>query len=125
MTEKVIEFPKHKVVREVPEDHIIERNRKAELKIADQIIDDMTGFLVTELDNYDMNVQDKDFAKDLVLVADAIKSAVYRQYGFDHYLQTFVDKNVRIIEDAEDMTKEELAARIESIMLEVDKEKEK
>ena len=34
MTEKVIEFPKHKVVREVPEDHIIERNRKAELKIA-------------------------------------------------------------------------------------------
>ena len=38
MTEKVIEFPKHKVVRDVPGQVIEERNRRADLKMADAMV---------------------------------------------------------------------------------------
>ena len=82
MTEKVIEFPKHKVVRDVPGEVIEERNRRAEQKAADAIVDEVVGVLITELDNYYVEVTDKQFSKDFILVIDALKSAVYRQFGF-------------------------------------------
>ena len=45
MTEKVIEFPKHKVVRDVPDEVFEERNRKADQKVADAMVEEMTGLL--------------------------------------------------------------------------------
>ena len=35
MTDKVIEFPKHKVVRDVPDEVFVERSRKADQKVAE------------------------------------------------------------------------------------------
>ena len=67
MTEKVIEFPKHKVVRDVPGDVIEERNRRADLKMADAMVTEITSMIITELDNYYVNIEDESFTKDLVL----------------------------------------------------------
>ena len=41
--DKVIEFPKHKVVREVPDTIKEERNQRAQQKMADTIVDEITG----------------------------------------------------------------------------------
>lgn len=119
MTEKVIEFPKHKVVRDVPGEVIEERNRRADQKMADAMVDEITGMMITELDNYYVEVEDKQFTKDLVLVVDALRAAVYRSFGIDHHLHAFIDNNVKLIEGGEGMTKEELKEKIEKVMSEL------
>lgn len=125
MTEKVIEFPKNKVVREVPEEVHRERQAKADQKLADSIVEDVTGLIITELDNFYVDVQDKQFSKDLVLVADAIKAAVYRSFGIDHHLHDFIDKNVTLIEgNFDSMSKDEIKEKIESVMKELSEAKQ-
>lgn len=125
MTDKVIEFPKHKVVREIPEEIHKERQAKADQKVADTIVDEITGLIITELDNYYVEVTNKQFSKDLVLVADAIKAAVYRSFGIDHHLHEFIDKNVTLIEgNFDNMSKEEIKEKIETVMKELTEAKE-
>ena len=59
MTDKVIEFPKNKVVRELPEEIHKARQAKADQKFADSVVDELAGFLLTELDNYNLSVDNK------------------------------------------------------------------
>lgn len=126
MTEKVIQFPKSKVVREIPEEVHHQRQAKADQKLADSIVDEITGLIITELDNYYVDVENKQFAKDMILVADSLKACVYRSFGIDHHLHTFIDQNVKIIEgDLGAMTKEEIKEKIEKIMDELSEAKEK
>jgi hypothetical protein len=119
MTEKVIEFPKHKVVRDVPGEVIEERNRRADQKMADSIVDEIAGIMITELDNYYVSVEDKQFTKDFILVVDSLKAAVYRSFGIDHHLHPFIDDNVKLIEGHEGMTKEEIREKIETVIAEL------
>ena len=121
MNKKVIEFPKHKVVRDLPGEVIEERNRRADQKTADIIVEEITAIMITELDNYDAIVDEDSFTKDLVLVVDALRAAVYRQFGFEHHLHPFIEKNIKIIskKDAkamEDMNEEQILNLIESMM---------
>ena len=126
MTHKVIEFPKSKVVREVPEEIHLERQAKADMKQADAIVDEIAGIMLTELDNYYVDISDKQFAKDIILVVDALKAAVYRSYGIDHHLHPFIDDNVKLIEgDIDSLSKEEIKEKIEKIMVELSEAKEK
>lgn len=126
MTHKVIEFPKNKVVREVPEEIHLERQAKADMKQADAIVDEIAGIMLTELDNYYVDINQKQFAKDIILVVDALKAAVYRSYGIDHHLHAFIDDNVKLIEgDLESLSKEEIKEKIEKIMIELSEAKEK
>ena len=121
MTEKVIEFPKHKVVRDLPGDVIEERNRRADQKMADSIIQELTAIIITELDNYNVNIEDESFTKDLVLTVDALRATVYRQFGFEHHLHPYIEKNIKIIskkdaEAIEDMTEEQIQSMITEMM---------
>jgi vacuolar-type H+-ATPase subunit E/Vma4 len=123
---KVIEFPKSKVVRDIPQEHLVARQAKADLKLADSIVDEITGMMLTELDNYYIEVADKTFNKDLVLVVDALKSAVYRSFGIEHHLQDFVDKNVKVLEGIDaDTSKEEIQEKIDAVIKELQSAKER
>jgi hypothetical protein len=124
MNDKVIEFPKNKVVRELPEEIHKARQQKADQKFADSVVDELSGFLLTELDNYNIPVENKQFAKDMVLVVDALRAAVYRSLDLEHHLHIFIDDNVKILEgNVEGLTKEELADRIAEMIEEIAKEK--
>lgn len=126
MTDKVIEFPKHKVVRDVPVDVIEERNRKADQKMADALVDDMAGILVTELDNFDVDVQSKTFAKDFIVVVDALKATIFRQFGLDHPFHKFTDKNISIVDaDFGTLTKEEIQDKLDEVMADLVATKER
>ena len=125
MTDKVIEFPKNKVVRDVPDEQLKERSLRQAEKLADTIVDEIMGLIIGELDNFLIDVEDKKSTKDLVLVIDALRATVYRSLGLDHHLHPFIDKNVKLIEGASKMTKEELQEYIESIISEVDEEVDK
>ena len=132
MTDKVIEFPKHKVVRDVPGEVLEERARRADQKMADAIVSDITAMILTELDNFYVSVEDETFTKDLVLVVDALKATVYRQFGFEHHLHPFIEDNITIIskDDAkamEDMNEEQIQKMIEDMLAskeKLDKEEE-
>jgi hypothetical protein len=130
MTDKVIEFPKHKVVRDIPGDVLEERARRADQKMADAIVSDITAIILTELDNYDVNIEEESFAKDVVLMVDTLRAAVYRQFGFEHHLHPYIEKNIKIIskkdaEAMEDMTEEQIKKVIEDMMkTKLDKEDE-
>ncbi len=122
---KVIAFPPHKVVREVPEEQIIERNRRADQKFCDSVVDDLCGMVITELDNYFINVQDEAFTKDFILVADSLKAAIYRQFDLEHHLHEFVDNNVKLIKgDVSEMSAEEVRAKIDQVIKELQETKE-
>ena len=121
--DKVIEFPKSKVVRELPEEIHKARQAKADQKFADSVVDELSGFLLTELDNYDLQVENKAFSKDFVLVVDALRATIYRSLGLDHHLHTFIDDNVHMIEGAGNLSKEELTDRIVEMIEEMAKEK--
>lgn len=124
--DKVIEFPRHKVVRDVPGEVIEERNRKADQKMADAMVDDLAGIIATELDNFDLDVQSKDFAKDFIVVVDALKAAIYRQFGIDHHFHEFTDKNISIIDaDFGSLSKEQIQDRIDTVMADLVATKEK
>ena len=121
MTDKVIEFPKHKVVRDVPGEVMEERARRADQKMADAIVEEITSIILTELDNYHVDVEEESFAKDVVLVVDALRATVYRQFGFEHHLHPFIEKNIKIISKAdakamEDMNEEQILNMIEDMM---------
>ena len=63
----------------------------------------------------------RSFTKDLVLVVDALRASVYRQFGFEHHLHPFIEKNIKIIskKDAkamEDMNEDQILDMIESMM---------
>jgi hypothetical protein len=127
MTDKVIEFPKHKVVRDVPGEVLEERARRADMKMADAIVSDITAIIVTELDNFYVEVEEESFAKDLVLVVDALRATVYRQFGFEHHLHPFIEKNITIISktDAkamEEMNEEQIQKMIEDMLASKEKE---
>jgi hypothetical protein len=97
MTTTILEFPKHKIVREVPKEVSEERMKKAERKFAESIVDEITGALIGELDNYNLDVSSEEFSKDFVLASDAIKAVVYRQFGIEHHLHTFIDNNIKFV----------------------------
>jgi hypothetical protein len=122
MTDKVIEFPKNKVVRDLPEEVHKARQAKADQKFADSVVDELSGILITELDNYGVEVTNKVFAKDFILVADALRASVYRQFDLEHHLHDFIDENVKIIEGKDGLSKEELADKISSIIEDMIKE---
>ena len=121
MTEKVIEFPKHKVVRDLPGNVMEERQRRSDQKMADSIVEELTSIIITELDNYNVNIEDESFTKDLVLTVDALRATVYRQFGFEHHLHPYIEKNIKIIskkdaEAMEDMTEEQIQNMITEMM---------
>ena len=126
MTDKVIEFPKHKVVRDVPDEVFEERNRRADQEVADAMVEEMTGFLLTELDNYDVEVENATFVKDFIVVVDSLKGAIYRSFGLDHPFHAFVDKNVSVYDaDFGTLSKEEIQDRIDHVMADLIATKEK
>jgi hypothetical protein len=126
MTSKLIEFPKSKVVREVPEEQQKVRQARAEQKMADAIVDDVADMCITELDNCTIDVQQEQFAKDFIMVIDSLRACVYRQFGIDHHLHDFVDRNVAFIEgDMDSMSDQEIKEKIEAVMKDLSAAKEK
>ena len=124
MSDKVIEFPKSKVVRDIPEEVHKARQAKADQKLADSIVDEITGFIITELDNYGVEVTDQQFAKDYILVIDSLKASVYRSFGLDHHLHDFIDKNVSLIKgDLDEMTDDEIREKIDQVIKELEEAK--
>jgi hypothetical protein len=96
--DKVVQFPKHKIVREAPVD--IEALTKAKEKgiqnFADSVTNDIIGYVIGDLENYGIDVESEQFIKDFSLTADSLRATVYRTFELQHNLHDFIDNNLTI-----------------------------
>jgi hypothetical protein len=97
---KIVEFPKHKIVREIPTDEgvVSEAKIKGRMNYADGIVDDMVDIMLEELENQGIDVENDFFMKDFSMTVDALRATVYRQLDLEHGLHNFIDENVRMID---------------------------
>jgi hypothetical protein len=96
---KVVDFPKHKIVREAPvNNEVVEAAKeKGLLNFSDSIVDDLLQGMIETLENYGVDVESKTFMKDFSLTADSLRASIYRQFGLDHNLHNFIDSNVKMM----------------------------
>ena len=106
MTEpNVVQFPKNKIVREAIPD-IEELNRVKEKGIknfADTLVSDVSSNLLSDLDNYGIDLDTDSFMKDFHFFIAALTATVYRTLEVDHPLHKFMDESVVVIPMDEDI----------------------
>lgn len=95
---KVVEFPKSKIVRELPPNlpEIEKAKEKSLLNFADSIVDDITTSIFEEFENYGLNTDTDKFAKDFSFSTDALRATVYRLLDIKHHLHEFIDTNIEV-----------------------------
>lgn len=98
---KIVEFPKHKIVREnlSGEDPRLSKVKLAsKLNYADNLVEDIVDMTVEELEAQGIDVEEEKFMKDFSLAVDAIRAAVYRQLDLDHPLHDFIENNITMVD---------------------------
>ena len=95
----VVEFPKNKIVRAAPihVEAIAAAQEKALQNHADTIVEELVEGLVAEIENYGVTIEEKAFMRDFSLTADALRASIYRSFGLDHTLHSFIDNNVKMM----------------------------
>lgn len=94
MAADIIQFPANKIVREVSE---FTETLKAEskLKAIEEFCDIMVSAAYTNLVRGGIDESPTFRIKDFPLVADSIRSSIYRHYDIYHPLQDMVDEAIR------------------------------
>jgi transcriptional regulator NrdR family protein len=98
MTNNVVEFPSHRIIREassIPMQEVLRENSMR--KMADTITDDLIGNIVEDLENSGIDVDRAEFLKDFSLVADSLRASIYRQFEVEHNLHSFIDTNIKMV----------------------------
>ena len=94
---KVVEFPKNKIVREIPIniEEVAKAKEKGLTNFADGIVDDLIANIYGEFENYGLDIEDSElFDKDFSFAMDGVRATVFRLLGLKHHLHEFLDKNV-------------------------------
>lgn len=95
----VVEFPKSKIVREVPHNiEAIEQAKERGLqKFAEEVVDDMIDNLLHDLDSVGVETEGDTFRKDFSLTIDALRATVYRSFNLQHHMHEFIDRNIKMM----------------------------
>jgi hypothetical protein len=107
----VYQFPKSKIVRDVPQDmEEVEKIRtKGKKNYADGMAEELTVIVLTEMENFGMETTHPGFQKDFIFLNDVIKCAIYRSMGLSHGLHEFIDEHVEVVNMAEaDLLEEDI-----------------
>ena len=98
MTENIVEFPRHRIVREnAGHEYIEQAKEKSKANFAENISDDLIGILLEEIENVGVDTSTDEFMKDFSMTVDSLRATVYRTFGVPHHLHEFIDKNVKMI----------------------------
>jgi hypothetical protein len=95
----ILEFPKHKIVREhVPEaQEILRVKEKNKKKFADVLVEDLTQEILYMLSDVGIDTERDDFTKDFHFFVGTLYSLVYRSLDMEHDLHKFIDEHVKLI----------------------------
>lgn len=100
---KIVEFPKSKIFREVPPniEEIEKAREKGIIKHAESIVEDFQINMLEAMENYGIDIDSDFFLKDMSIVTDFIRAAIFRSFKIEHPLHNFVDNNVTLIKRSE------------------------
>lgn len=96
----IVKFPESRIVREVqPNLEEIEKvKEKGKQNYADGMTEEISTFILAELENFGVDTTAKEFTKDFIFLNDVVKCLIYRNMGLEHGLQNFIDEHVQIVE---------------------------
>ena len=102
MTENILEFPKHRIVREYAgvlenDPTIGQAKERSRFNFAESVSDELINVLLNEMENFGMETESDTFLKDFSMTVDAMRATVYRTFGVPHPLHDFIDNNVKMI----------------------------
>jgi len=98
MTENIVEFPRHRIVREHAGIACIEQvKEKSKQTYAESVSDDLIGALLEEMENMGIDTTTDSFIKDFSMTVDSMRATIYRSFGVPHHLHEFIDKSVKMI----------------------------
>lgn len=98
MTENIVEFPRHRIVREHAGIEYIEQvKEKSKQTYAESVTDDLIGALLEEIENIGVDTTTDEFMKDFSMTVDSLRATIYRSFDVPHHLHDFIDKNVKMI----------------------------
>lgn len=99
-TTNIVEFPKSKIVRDgsLNSEAINKMKEKSTQNFADDLVEELTGILLTELDNYGVDIESDTFTKDFYYMVSIMSAMIYRTVDLKHDFHEFLDKNVVVKE---------------------------
>lgn len=95
----VVEFPKHKIVRDPSlntEEAKALKAKRLEL-FADTLTEEVTENILADLANSDIDIENDIFVKDFHFLVGVLTAVVYRAMSLEHELHDFIDKRVKIV----------------------------
>lgn len=105
MTESnnVVEFPKHKIVRDnsIDAEAVAKKKQKGLEAFADNLTQEITENMLMDFDNSGINIESDTFTKDFHFLVGILTATIYRTMDLKHDLQDFIDDRVRIVKDEE------------------------
>lgn len=105
----IVQFPTSRIVREVqPNIEEIEKAKEKSIqKHAETIVEDMILSIMDALENYGLEMESDTFERDFTFAADGLRATIYRTFGIEHPLHSFIDSNVQVVkaENFDDLKK--------------------
>lgn len=120
----IVQFPTSRIVREVPPnvEEIEKAKEKSLQKHAETIVEDLVLNVMDALENYGIDTDAETFERDFTFTADGLRATVYRTFGIEHPLHSFIDTNVQIVKaDSFDELKERIKDLVDEAEETVDK----
>jgi hypothetical protein len=106
----VVAFPKaHKDAPAQSLEEVIERVSENRKEHINHIVDDLGDFFVSRAYEEGFPIDAEDCLKDVILVIEAMRSAMYKSIGLEHPMQFVVDNVISLGEsDDEPLTDEQI-----------------
>ena len=98
---QVVKFPKLPV-RDYPNvrNELLDTIKKKQMRnFADGVSREFASGILMDLESAGIDVSNKEFIRDYLYSMDVLRSGIYRNFGLNHYLQPYLDKNVRLNEE--------------------------
>ena len=105
----IVEFPKSKIVRDgaLNSETINRLKEKSTQNFADDLVQEVTTSLLTELDNYGLDIESDQFTKDFIFMVSILSAIVYRSLELEHDFHNFLDSYVQVNEVGDPLDKTE------------------
>lgn len=104
VSNNIVEFPKHKIVRDpfqTSEEGQLRKTKSLEV-FADTLTEEITENILMDFANSGLDVENDNFTKDFHFLVGVLTATIYRAMDLKHELHNFIDNRVKILKDGEE-----------------------
>lgn len=120
---QILEFPRNKIVREVPIDNErLEKAKKQSTKnFAEALVANIGENVLIDLEQgagLEVSAKNEEFTRDFFFALDVLRATIYRQLELEHHLHDYIDQHVKVSKLEEmDFYKDEISEYDEEQLL--------